>query len=106
MKNLKDITQAFEACIVNCEICITDSIIQQNNECIAICRDCVDLCSLGLHFVARGSKYKTDLYAICAKVCSACADECAKHAAHYHCCKECMNTCKHCAFLCNELIAA
>ncbi len=106
MKNFKDLTQAIQACIVNCEICITDSIIQGNNECIGVCRDCADICSLSLRFEARGSKFRRDLYAICAKICKACAEECAKHAAHHHCCKECETTCKHCAFLCNELLAA
>ena len=106
MKNFKEITDALEACIINCEICFTDSIIQKNNECIAICRDCADICSLTLNFVARGSKFRNELYAICVRVCHACADECSKHASHHHCCAECMKTCKHCAYLCNELLAA
>lgn len=106
MKNFKEITDALEACIINCEICFTDSIIQKNNECIAICRDCADICSLTLNFVARGSKFRTEFYAICAKVCNACHDECSKHASHHHCCAECMKTCKHCAYLCNELLEA
>lgn len=103
MKNLKSCIDACLACMVTCEKGITDCIKDGNQECIVLCRDCADICALCARFDARGSVYGKDIHALCAKICKACSEECAKHASHHASCKECADACKKCAEVCAEL---
>lgn len=106
MKNSKICIEACMACVIFCENCITDCIENGNKECIKFCRDCADICALCARLEARGSEFSQDLHALCAKVCKACANECAKHASHHTSCKECEDACNKCAEICEELATA
>ncbi|EAZ94676.1 hypothetical protein FBBAL38_12860 [Flavobacteria bacterium BAL38] len=103
MKNLKSCIEAYLACLVTCEKCITDCIKDGNQDCILLCRDCADICALFARFDTRGSEYAQDLHDLCAKICKACSVECAKHASHHESCKECAEAFKRCAEVCETL---
>ncbi len=103
MEHLKNCIDACLACLVTCEKCIPDCIKSGNQECIRLCRDCADICTLVAKFDARGADYGQELHAICAKICRACAIECEKHANHHESCKECAEACRKCAAICEEL---
>lgn len=103
MNNLKRRIDVCLACVITCELCITDCIKDNNQACIILCRDCADICALHARFDARASVYAHELHALCAKICTACAEECAKHAAHHESCKACADACNTCAEVCNEL---
>ncbi|OFZ00667.1 MAG: four-helix bundle copper-binding protein, partial [Bacteroidetes bacterium RIFCSPLOWO2_12_FULL_31_6] len=72
MKNLKSCIDACLVCVVTCEECITDCIKDGNQDCISLCRDCADICTLCARFDARGSAYGQELHALCAEICKAC----------------------------------
>lgn len=97
-----DCIAACLACIVSCESCITDCVKEGNQECILLCRDCADICSLCARFEARGSQFTTQVHALCAIICTACAAECRHHAEHHQSCKACAEACKKCAEICTK----
>lgn len=99
MSNSKKM-EACLVCVIACERCITDCILDSKRDCIAICRDCVDICSIAARFSARDSVYSKELFALCVKVCKACAEECRKHEVHHESCRECADACIKCAELC------
>lgn len=103
MKKSKKCIEATIACAIACETCITDCIEAGNKECILICRDCADICSLVARFEARDSRFRKQLHDLCAAVCEACAIECSKHAHHHESCKVCAEACTTCAAICLEL---
>lgn len=102
MKISKNCIDVCLACIITCESCITDCINDGNKQCILLCRDCADICALCARFEARGSQFAQDLHSLCAKICTACSIECAKHASHHDSCKACAEACKKCAAVCEE----
>ena len=106
MNNLKSCIDACLECLITCEMCIKDCINEGNQQCFVLCRDCADISTLCARLEARGSVYGLELHVLCAKVCKACAEECLKHAAHSHCCKECAEACKKCAEICAEHAAS
>lgn len=73
-------------------------------ECIRTDRDCAQLCWTTSALLARDSEFSGELCAVCAKVCQACADECAKHD-HQHC-QKCAEACRQCAEECGNMKAA
>jgi hypothetical protein len=52
--------------------------------------------------MSRGSQFTGDICALCAKVCQACGDECAKHDRMEHC-RQCAEACHRCAEKCREM---
>ena len=69
--------------------------------CIELDRDCADICSLAVQFMARGSKYAEKLCALCAEICKACGDECAKSKLEH--CQRCAEACHKFADECNKM---
>lgn len=90
------------ACLIACERCVSDCVESDNKQCILLCRDCADICSLVARFEARGSQCSAGLNALCSEICRACSIECSKHAAHHDSCKECAEACIKCADICEE----
>lgn len=61
-------------------------------------RDCADICGLTAKFVARGSDFARDLADLCACICEACGNECAKHRdpKSQNCARICLNCAREC----------
>ena len=68
-------------------------------------RDCADICALTARYVARGSDHAKHLLSLCADICKACGDECAKHTHMQHC-QECADACRRCEEACRAGMAA
>ena len=105
MENSKNCIDACLACAIECESCATHYIGMNDAahlKCIALCRDCADICALCARFEARGSAFAKALCKLCVEICNACAVECEKLSAH-GCCKSCAATCKKCAELCASM---
>ena len=53
--------------------------------CVALDMDCAAICSLAVGAMARVSDHAKAICALCADICQACGDECAKHKHMQHC---------------------
>lgn len=71
-------------------------------KCIALSRDCADICALCARFEARGSSFSIALCKLCADLCNACAAECERLSEH-DCCKKCAEACRKCAVECSNM---
>ncbi len=94
--------EACDACALACETCAAACLREADPKpmarCIAFDMDCADLCRLASTLMARGSEYARDVCRICASVCEACADECARHDTDH--CQRCAEACRRCAHEC------
>ncbi len=79
--------------------------------CIELDRSCADLFSFALSEMARSSQFAERVRRLCAEVCDACGEECAKHKMD-HCqecaeaCRTCAEACRTCAEACREMAGA
>jgi len=71
--------------------------IQSDMECAAICYASAQLMSLG-------STKAKEICRLCADMCEACGNECARHTQSSHC-QECAQACKECADECRKMAA-
>ncbi|HPF89556.1 MAG TPA: four-helix bundle copper-binding protein [Flavobacteriales bacterium] len=103
-----DLIQRLNECIAACEHC-ADACLDETDparmaRCMRLDRDCADLCTLVLRFLARGSEHVNGLLVQCVMVCRACEQECAQHKnAH---CQACARACLACHTACEEAIDA
>lgn len=99
--------EACNACADACDRCATACLqepeVKPMAHCIALDIDCAALCRLAAGAIARGSEFAKRLCSLCALVCDACAEECARHG-HEHC-QDCALACKSCADACRQMAA-
>jgi hypothetical protein len=72
--------------------------------CIALDMDCAAICRMAAAFMSRGSDYAMELCRLCAEICQACGDECAKHEMEH--CQQCARACYACAEECRSMAGA
>lgn len=98
---------ACHACASACDHCATACLqeddVKMMARCIALDIDCAAICRMAAGYMARGSESAAALCGMCASVCQACGDECAKHQ-HSHC-QECAQACFRCAEECRRMAA-
>ncbi|MDZ7731308.1 MAG: four-helix bundle copper-binding protein [Natrialbaceae archaeon] len=75
-------SEAAQACEWCADACLDEG--ADMARCVRLCRDVADLTTVHARFMARNSGYHTDLAAVCADACDACAEECATFD-HEHC---------------------
>lgn len=80
-------------------LCLEEKDVHKMATCIRLETDCAQICQLTAAFLSRNSNYAVHLVKVCAEICSACAQECAKHSNMEHC-KICEELCKQCADMC------
>ena len=99
--------EACNACADACDHCATACLREQDvkmmAKCIALDMDCAAICRLAASYMARGSQFDRQLCRLCAAVCDACGEECARHE-HPHC-QDCAVACKRCADECRRMAA-
>jgi hypothetical protein len=97
--------KACQDCVTACESCATGCLNEDDVKamapCIKLCRDCADICGLAAQFMARDSAHAGKLAALCASICDACGEECAKHKMAH--CQQCAEACKTCADECRKM---
>ena len=97
--------KACNECLIACEACASSCLHEHDVKmmvgCIELDRDCAAICSLAVQFMSRGSKYAAKLCALCAEICQACGDECAKHKPEH--CQKCAAACHKCAEECRKM---
>ena len=103
-----DLLRTLADCVSACEHCATACLHEDNVKmmagCIALDRDCADVCALTARLLARGSEHGQHLLRECAEICTLCADECGQHQ-HDHC-QACAAACRACAEACRAALAA
>lgn len=104
----QSLLDALNACVAACEncasACLQEDDVKMMAPCIALDRDCSDICALTARLVARGSAHAQHLLRECAEICRQCAEECEKHQ-HQHC-QDCAAACRRCEEACRQGVAA
>lgn len=94
-------------CAVACDHCAASCLAEQDVKamarCIALDMDCAQICRLASAYMSRGSEFSKALCRLCAEVCQACGDECAKHPMGH--CQACAQACQRCAEECRRMAA-
>lgn len=98
-----DLYGILAGCITACNqcavACLQEKEVQMLTGCIQLDLDCAEICGTLLGFVSRHSGQVNRLYAVCAAICTACAEECEKHDHMAHC-RQCSQHCRQCAEAC------
>jgi hypothetical protein len=97
--------EACNQCAIACNHCSTACLLEQDVKmmarCIALDMDCAAICELATAAMARGSEQVQGICALCADICDACGEECAKHQMAH--CQECAAACRRCAEECRRM---
>ncbi len=71
-----------------------------------VMRDCAEICSTAVCFMARDSDFSSELCGVCAQVCEACADSCERLGKNDKMMQQCAETCRRCAEACGKMAGA
>ncbi|KRC26319.1 MULTISPECIES: four-helix bundle copper-binding protein [unclassified Acidovorax] len=100
--------QACLSCATTCNqcfaACLQEEDVKMMVRCIALDADCAAVCSFAASAMARNSEHAKAICALCAEICQACGDECAKHEAEH--CQACAAECHKCAQECRSMASA
>jgi len=92
-----------EACNNCYSACLEEEHIDMMRECIRLDRECADICAFAVKAMQSNSPFVKEICQLCALICQACGDECAKHD-HDHC-QRCAEACYACAEACRQMAA-
>jgi len=99
--------EACYACAAECDHCAVWCLSEQDAQSLARCvkldMDCAQMCRLAASCMARGSEFSQAICRLCADVCQACGEECAKHEMDH--CQRCAQACRKCADECTRMAA-
>ncbi|MCP2036461.1 hypothetical protein L1279_003504 [Planomicrobium sp. HSC-17F08] len=103
----QELIQILHDCAAACNHCF-DACLQEEDvkmmvQCIRLDRECADMCAFLEQAISRNSPFVAELARVCAAICDACGDECAKHADHHDHCKQCAEACRKCAEACRNI---
>ena len=108
-EQFKSCIEACNACAEACDHCAASCLkepdVKAMARCIALDIDCAEICRLAAGYMSRASECAPDICALCAEVCDACGDECAKHPKMEHC-RQCAEACRRCAEECRRMASA
>jgi hypothetical protein len=101
-----DLQACIEACeeaLHACQACAAADIREGGGaQCALINLDCADICAATMNALARGSEHHGDFCALCAHMCTVCAQACAPHAGKHQHCAQCQKACEVCAKECKK----
>jgi hypothetical protein len=97
---LKELNACTTLCNICYSACLHEDDVKMMSRCIALDRECADICQLAASFFARESRNTMKLLSLCADICLQCAEECEKHT-HEHC-KKCAIVCRTCHEMCKQ----
>ena len=92
-----------DACDHCAAACLQEDDVKIMARCIALDMDCAQISRLAASYMARGSEMARSLCTVCAEICEACANECARHAHMEHC-QRCAAACRRCAEECRAMV--
>jgi len=99
-------------CVQACTSCADADLVEEDVDelraCIALDRNCADVCGVTARILSRPAHW--DGYVVhrllqaCVRVCTACAEECQRHAEHHRHCAICAEVCLACVRACSALL--
>jgi hypothetical protein len=90
---------------IHCEsACLYEENVKDMTRCIRLDRECAETCLYAAKMLAADPEFPSDILKLCAIACSACGDECEKHASHMEHCRVCAESCKKCAEECRSMV--
>ncbi len=84
--------------------CTQEEDVKMMAGCIQLDMECAAICYAAAQLMSLGSSKANELCKLCADICEACGNECAKHTHSSHC-QECADACKQCAKECRKMAA-
>jgi hypothetical protein len=107
------IAECFD-CARSCTACadadLAEDDVSEMRRCIRLCLDCADVCDATGRVVSRQTQFGPETSRAqvesCRRSCSACAEECERHAQHHQHCRICADTCRRCEEACASLLAS
>jgi hypothetical protein len=106
-EDYQDCIAACHACVVACNhcaaCCLQEADVKHMTRCIGLDTDCAQACQLAIAFMAGGSEHVASACRLCAEICQACGEECAKHDVDH--CQQCAEACRRCAEECRKMVA-
>ncbi len=99
---------ACQNCVVACNhcaaCCLQEPDVKHMVRCIGLDMDCAQACQLAVALMSGGSDFAPRACELCADVCAACAEECARHDMDH--CQQCAEACRICAEQCRRMAQA
>jgi hypothetical protein len=99
-----------QACTTCADACLNEDDVADLRACIVLDADCADICTAMARVLSRQSLddplLVQRLLDACVYACSACAEECERHAAHHRHCAICAEVCRSCEQACRRLLEA
>ena len=107
--------EQFAACIEACQqcasacdhcaaACLSEDDVKAMARCIALDMDCAGICRYAAGVMARGGEHAQAVCTLCADICEACGEECARHPMDH--CPACAQACRRCAAECRRMSQA
>ena len=99
-------------CVQACTACADSDLIEEDvltlRACIALNLVCADICDATARVLSRPGQWHLltvrDLLVACVRSCTACAEECNRHAKHHRHCAICAEACRACIQACTALL--
>jgi uncharacterized membrane protein len=113
----EEVAAAIDACLNCLQSCVScansdlfEDDVEEMRRCVALDENCADICDVTARILSRPRESDDfvvhRLLQACVRVCTACAEECHKHAHHMRHCAVCEKACLACVYACNKLLEA
>jgi hypothetical protein len=105
-QNQNEFIQTLLECAFACEHCAASCLheddVKMMVRCIALDRDCADICTQAARLLQRNSEITREYLQVCEQICRMCSEECSKHQHMEHC-RMCSEACLRCAEACSSM---
>jgi hypothetical protein len=99
---INDALECSRICEETLSYCLQQGGRHVEAEHIKLLVDCAEICRTAAAFMARGSRHDAGLCRVCALVCQACADDCARFSGDKKMMR-CAEACRRCAESCTHM---
>lgn len=99
-----------QACTACADACLSEEVVAELVKCVRTNLDCADVCDTTGRVLSRHTGYDANMTRTilesCVAACSACGDECDRHAGRHSHCRVCAAECRRCERVCRDLVGA
>lgn len=95
-----------QACTACADACLGEPSVEHLTQCIRLDLDCADVCAATGAVATRRTGFDEKIVRLmlhaCEAACSACGEECERHADEHEHCRACADSCRRCEQACAE----